>query len=352
MSTLYVGSPFALTASPETAACWAGRRHVLDRLNRLIRSFHGRPDSSLDMIWANLGAGKSHALFHLRHLLRESDRVLVSYLEMPEQPRDFVELYRRIVAGFDSSRLLPALDRAPLEQSSDIARAIRAIRVGGSSEVDLAKSWLWGRSPLVRDLRSTLGIGTRIEDDLGAQATLTAIVHALAQTGIRVLILLDEFQRIATSAERYRTRILSNLRSVYSSNATGLSVILGVASRVEGNALELLPGELRTLMAMRPAVSLPEMSVDEAVEFVTERLRFFRPQGYAGDPFAPFGLDTIKATVKFVSDAGGGRLIPRIILQYLAYLYDESAVGIPGATENTIDPATALNLLRELPLPE
>jgi hypothetical protein len=331
---LFSGSPFALTASKASAACWAGRRGVRARLERLCRSYSTRPDSSLDLMWANLGAGKSHALLHLILLLGSASPTadhVAAYVEMPQQPRRFTDLYRQIINELPLGDIVPLLvgpndNGAPPD---DLRRAARTLAYGGTAEREIAKEWLAAGRPPLRDLRAATGIGARIEDDVQASEILSHIARHLATHEVRTIILIDEFQRIAASTQRQRDAILHNLRSIFSRNPAYLSVILAVTSRIETTALALLPQELRTLMGMRPTVSLPEMSEDEALEFLRERFQFFRPPGYAGPSTAPFGEECLRLIVTHVAEADRERLIPRSLLQAAAWVYDEAiALGV------------------------
>ena len=323
----FVGTPFALTANRELAACWAGRAEVRKRLERLCQSYFMRPDSSLDLAWANLGAGKSHTLLHLMTLLAEGDRaesVITGFVELPEQPRRFLDLYRGIMSELPLDRVGRHLLSDDGGINGDLRRAARALVHGASAERETARDWLLSGKPHLRDLRNATGIGARIEDDVHACAVLSDIIGALARCGLRTVLLLDEFQRIGTSSERQREAILSNLRSVFSRNAAGLSVVVAVTSRIERSAIELMPPQLRSLMGMRPTVSLPELDEEEAFAFIVERFRHFRPIGYSGSPAAPFGEEALRALVSHISKLGRERLIPRTLLQAAGWLYDEA----------------------------
>src|SRR5438552_9186925 len=100
MDQLFSNSPFSLTASAANAQCWSGRDNVHVRLEKLCQSYLKRSDSSLDMIWANFGSGKSHALFHLAYLATkpaaQAGNIIPVFVEMPEQLQHFIDLYRRI----------------------------------------------------------------------------------------------------------------------------------------------------------------------------------------------------------------------------------------------------------------
>lgn len=343
-------SPFSLTASPETAACWAGPHSVLARLERLVRSLLNRSDSSLDLLWANLGAGKSHALFHLAYLLEDSGsqagKIISVFVEMPEQLRKFHDLYSRILAELPIEHVaevvLVAQNRSIPE---DLIRCARTLVHGTGGEKAIAKQWLLGQRPNLRELKASTSIQWRIEDDSQACDILSGIIAALADRGIRLVVLLDEFQRIASLQPKHRRDIvLSNIRSLFSRNPRYFSIVLAVKSRIEQTAMEMLPEELRTLMGVRPSVSLPEMSEGEALGFVIERFRFFRPKEYHRNENAPFGRRTLETTIKHIAELNGPRLIPRTILQALGWIYD-SAVSVDS---EEVSPAEARILLQEL----
>jgi hypothetical protein len=321
----FAGTPFAITASRETAACWAGRADIKAKLERLCRSYASRPDSSLDMVWANLGAGKSHALYHMMLLLEataDGPKPVCAYVEMPQQPRSFLDLYRQIVAQLPIETIVPHLLRGDNRKlDENLRRAAQVLAHGGGDEKRLATEWLVGDRPHLRDLRTATGIGSRIEDDLHACAMLGQIVSGLAAHRVRTVVLIDEFQRVASSSPKQRDAILQNLRSLFSKNAVCLSLVLAAGTRMEKTALELLPRELRTLMGMRPTISLPKMSEDEALEFLIDRLACFRPGGYEGAALAPFGEESLRAIVAFVG-SDSERLIPRKLLQAAAWVYD------------------------------
>lgn len=327
---LFTRSPFALTASPEVAACWAGRQEVLDQLQRIQSAYERRSDSSLDLMWANLGAGKSHVLFHLAFRLESSPnkqcRILPVVVEMPEQARSFHDLYRQIVAKIPIGELAAALTLLPAGGLvRELKQAGQVLAHGGAQEKEVAWEWITGGRPYLTDLRRCTNIGRRIEDDLAATDALCGILKGLGNRQTRLVVLLDEFQRLGILKKSTRDALLSSLRSVFSRTPEFFSVLLGAALRMERNALDLLSPELRTLLGRRPTLSLPEMSGVEAVEFVRGRFQFFRPSGFGGVPFAPFSEDGVSAAIEVLKEKGRP-LIPREILQALTYCYDECYV--------------------------
>jgi hypothetical protein len=323
---VFDGSPFVLTATPKIGQCWAGRSEVLKKINRLLRSLVNRPDSTLDLLWSNFGGGKSHALYHIVHLLSvEAPQFIPLFIEIPEQIRHFMDLYRRVVPAMPWARIAPFfVDSKTVGINADLQRAARVIVHGNSAEREVATEWLAGGHVHLRELRNYTGISARLENDVQATDVLSDIVKVLATNKIRLVLLLDEFQRLGVLQDRYRSAILSNLRSMFSRNPTHFSVVAAATTRIEKTALDLLPQELKTLMGMRPSISLPEMSEDEAYEFVVERFKCFRPAGYRGGATDPIGDDAVRATIAFVNNQTTARLIPRTLLQALSWIYDEA----------------------------
>jgi len=265
---------------------------------------------------------------------------------MPDELRRFHDLYCRIVAELPidavAERILNARSRSI---SEDLQRCARALVNGSGEEKAIAKQWLLGQRPNLRELKAITSIQARIEDDSRAADILSGLIAALADSEVRLVILLDEFQRVALLQPQHRRdTVLSNLRSLFSHNPRYFSLVLAVKSRIEQTAVEMMPEELRTLLGVRPCVSLPEMSDDEARDFVIERFRFFRPDGYEGDDYAPFGRETLDIVMKYISGVDGARLIPRTILAALGWIYDSAVTG----GSNIVQATEAACLLEEL----
>ncbi|UVC16136.1 hypothetical protein [Mesorhizobium onobrychidis] len=284
-----------------------------------------RSESSLDIVWANFGAGKTHFLLHLIEMAKKeagSHRFLPSYVEVPEQTRQFLDVYRRVLASWPLENVANAIQEFGSAES-DLARAAQTYIHGGAAERSLIHDWIGGGRPSLKDLRNASGISTRIDDDIRAAEILSQIISAFAARSQRVMLCLDEFQRLAFGNPKQGQRIMQSIRSLLSANSNWLSVVLGVASRAESTALEILPSELKTLVGIRPGIALPALDEAEAVSFAVERMASFRPTGYSGDPAAPFGADGLAALVNALHAKTGGAASPRVLLQALAWVYDE-----------------------------
>lgn len=318
---VFTVSPFSALANRALAGCWAGRPALLSDLRVLQRSLLRGSDSTLDVVWANLGAGKTHLLYHLQHLLTSAtaDGPIACVCEMPEQITRFLDLYRRIMIQLPLDRIAAAACSAP-SSTSAFSYACNALVHGDHPTRAIACEWLRGGRPHLADLRRVIGISHRLDDDTSAADAFGSLLSATAAAGIRVVVMIDEFQRVSVLRPRAREAVLSSLRSVFSATPSLFSVVLAAATRAEGNAVGLLPPELRTLIGPRPRLALPEMTVEEAHEFLAERMNFClsSPQAAARLPFSD---DTIRATLSYMHGVAHVALSPRRILQVFGQLY-------------------------------
>jgi bacteriophage exclusion system BrxC/D-like protein len=335
----FKSSPFSLLADETTAACWAGRKQTLSQLRRLCTAWSNRADSSLDVMWANLGAGKTHALFHLKYLLSAASNPgpIVTFVDVPEDIGNFLDLYRKVLPTLP----LPKLAELGLKSrhgKSRLFRAFRAMIFGAENEQQLAYDWITGARPGLRELKAVTGIDSRIETDSDAESVLSELIRLSASNGQRFVILLDEFQRVGhIKTEKKRDALLAHVRTLFSRNPTHLSMVLAIGSRLEKTALDLLPAELRTIMGMRPSIALPEMSKDEALEFVRKRFEWYRPTDYTGTAEHPFTAEQIDLVLSYLTDEAKTRLIPRTILQVLGIVEDNFlAQGEVSCTQNDL----------------
>ncbi len=299
-------------------------------------------------MWANLGAGKTHALFHLRYLLTQSPAStspIVTFVDVPEDIGNFLEIYRKILPTLPL-RQLAELGLKSQAAKSRLFRAFRAMVFGTEKDQQLAYDWITGARPGLRELKAVTGIDSRIETDSDAETVLSELIRVCASNGQRFVVLLDEFQRVGhIRTEKRRDALLAHVRTLFSHNPAQLSMVLAIGSRLEKTALDLLPGELRTIMGMRPAITLPEMSKDEAIEFVCKRFGWYRPAEYIGSAEYPFTSEQVATVIAYLSDQAKTRLIPRTILQVLGIVYDNFlAHGEVACSED--DLVTLLKSLR------
>jgi hypothetical protein len=320
-------SPFGILANPTSAKCWAGRPNVLAELNRLRRAFDSRPDSSFHVMWANLGAGKSHALYHLAHLLGDNGpgtNAVCVYIEVPEQIRSFLDLYRRIIVGMPLERIASFLSGAPSTAvSQPLKQALNVLLHGDAAGQQVIRDWISGGRPRINDLRRVASINSKLDTESAAVDVVCEMIAILGEARCRLVLLLDEYQRVSTLTDRVRESVLSCLRSVFSRSPNHFSAVVAIMSRANQTAMDLVPPELRTLMGLAPPISLPEMDIEEAMEFVAGRLAYFRRCDYSGPTTGPFESEAIKYICEYLQGSPDVSVTPRNILHTMGLVFDE-----------------------------
>src|SRR5437868_4262153 len=105
--------PFRTVPSEDAAALWADRRQVKSQLENLVRLLVDRPNTTLHLLWANFGAGKTHTLYRLKYLCEttHSDKLLPIYGVLPREPRNFVDVYRAIALGLPFDHLVRCFEQ-------------------------------------------------------------------------------------------------------------------------------------------------------------------------------------------------------------------------------------------------
>ena len=322
----FAASPFALVADREAARHWSGRPKALLAIQRLLGGMQTRPDSTVDVIWASFGAGKTHTLYYLINHLDEAKNIC-GVVEAPDQIKRFHDLYKLFMQTLPLDRMAQSmLKHARQDTPQNLRRAAQLIVNGNSAEKSLALQWLCGERPNLNDLRRVANISARIEDDIGAVEALSALVRCFASAGVRVCMLIDEYQRIGKLPERVRVPITSSLRTIISKNPKGFSIVLSITSLIEKTALEMVPNELKTIIGIRPVINLPPLSEEEALEFVKDRFQYCRPPGFSGKPFEPFTKETVETCIRFLAKTEKFSLTPRLILQTLGEVFDQQII--------------------------
>jgi hypothetical protein len=346
-SLFFKETPFTLSADEASATHWAGRPMVLKSIDRIIRRFNRRNESSFDLIWANLGAGKSHTLYYLAHRIHEENNNNICVIvEIPEQIRNFRDLYQRIARELPVETIADCvLNVSGTQVLEDLSRAARAIKYGNTIEKDTAVQWLIGERPNLRQLKQVTGISARIESDSTAADVLSSLISCISENDNRMCLMLDEFQRIGKLQEKTRSQITSTLRTLLSKSPRNFSLFVAIFSNIEKTAKSFIPEELITMMGINKPITLPEMDEPEALEFVCDRMSAFRPEGYSSDAFAPLGEYAVEKAIQAISSSSQYSMIPRTILTALSALYDE--VPDSGESLDKDDIEDILSIMQE-----
>ena len=252
------GWPFQVVPDQEFATIWAGRRETKKQLERLLWKMQFVPKSGLHLLWANFGMGKTHTLLHLQHLCGQTQgRLIPVYAVMPKRARGFIDVYRAIVSELPYDFLGEQLVRVgnswtgsltshPMfSRSPALVNAIIAMRSGDAEKAAVARQWLVAQPGLTARQLRTIGVTYRIrtpEDAVNTLTALTRLAIATSSPQSKLVVMVDEYQRIGELRPRVRSEINSGLHSYFNENPQGLEVILSFSFGREDNVAYLLTG--------------------------------------------------------------------------------------------------------------
>ena len=360
LSNLYLtGWPFKVVPDDSFARVWADRRNLKSRLDRLLYGWSRQADSTIHLMWADLGAGKTHTLRHIRYRLDQGGaRALPLYSVMPRQMKSFVEVYQAVVATLDlasvaasfsdqhgrSARIMREAGLGLFPSIPDTAIALQQLAMGSESQKRLAAEWLRA-TRLYRKDQSDLGVTRNIQTADDAVAVLTGLVAVIAVSGkySRIVLMLDECQRLGTFSSAVGSNIATGLQTWTDACPKHLSLIMSFGSGKQEYVKKLISPELYS-RAQPQHLTLELLSQVEAVEFVSDLLLAFRAENSPSALF-PFSQPMTEAVISaIVPDEG---ITPRRLMQGFNELLAEADFCISTAGTFDVDPSDAAHLVKE-----
>lgn len=334
--------PFRVVADRKFAKVWADRAKLRDEIDRRLRRVEVVNHATIQLLWADFGAGKTHALRYVEARCQEPGSLLIPvYTEVPVGADSFLDLFRRFSQALSVeqiNRLALAGNRQGVAQGAlgaiDLMQALRLLAGSDPASKAVARSWLLAQHsyPPVRDLRA-YGLSGRIEDDERAIEVLAALCDvARAQSEqVSFIWLVDEFQRVGAVAARKRDAIGRNLVSLFNSCAAGLHLVISSSVAQQSTAIALVPEDLRSRANTFPMLELTPLSDDDGLQFCRDLFLAFRHGSHSSE--FPFTTDSLSEAVTFARQLGGGRLTPRVLMQQLETTLldtaDASSVSLP-----------------------
>lgn len=333
--------PFHVVASEATAHTWVGRPDLQRKVDRLQRSAARVSTSQIVLMWASFGAGKTHALMHLRRLAQEQENLRPLYVVTPRGIRSFVDLYRAVSHAAIDSGLAAAVGRRILVQDaipqSDIERALRQLASGDNEGSQLAASWLRAEKTGARD-RHALGLTGTLDTTSAAIDGLQRLVHALQADGSRLLLLLDEVQELAELGKKL-DECVGGLHKLFDSTPHGLTLVLSFTTGSQSTLRAILGDTLWDRVGQ--TISLPALSDSEGHEFVRGLLEQARLEGSAAHPFQD---EAIAEVVRIVA-TGQAVLTPRSLIRAADQVLREALPDFEDGLISAIDPAFVKGVL-------
>ena len=358
--------PFHIVPNEVLYPMVADRTELRKDVRTLLRNMSRKSTSSMHLMWAWFGAGKTHALHHITHLCQSEEHDIIPiYLEFPRATRRFLDLYRFLINGISLKVIndaylevftSPLKNNIQIELQSDfpdLSNALLLLYQGKSSEQNTVLRWLRTEIRDVGTLR-TVGIARPIATAEDAIRTITWLIRLISlgssysnSSYRRILWMIDEFQRIKECGLQVRNEICSCLSSVFNRCPDGLSIMISFTGRPEQKKMpSWLSEDIIDRIGIEKVLLLPPLATDDALVFVRDLLQYFRnPQFDNTNEFFPFSEETARTIIDVIHEKKA-ELKPRTIMQFFSAVLEEADIMIENGSLDVITPAFAQDVLK------
>ncbi len=320
--------PFAVVPDERFEAIWADRKEILSDLLIILNGLGRRPQSTINLLWAWFGSGKSHTLRHMEYLCRTKfSTILPLYTEFPKSINSFLEIYQYFVissqvaiiksaVNLSSSQLSLRLDEAR-RVSAPVARELESIARGGNFSL----------SGFLDGVQST--------DE--AVFALQALIQFLSSGKYnRVLWLMDEFQRLGKMGPKLKNEVNVALHSLFNACPQGLALFFSFSIRAKEDALQVLSKEIVDRIGVSKIIQIPIMDEPNSLIFIADLLYEFRDrEDEVPGPYFPFSEEAAKYLIHVIKQ--NSELKPRTLMQYFGAVLDQADYLIASGQEKVID---------------
>lgn len=358
-------------ASPGFSRFMADRNQLVTDIVTTLQHLSRRSPSTIHLMWAWRGAGKSHSLMFMAHRCRNDfEGLLPVFTEFPERVGGFRDLYRFFASQLDYELVKecflevvtsPSKVSAQKElniASPDLANAMKILCMGTERQQATVIRWLRGEDVLLRELRE-VGIGQRIASADEAVKVLVWLIRLMGMSyslsdsvGLRrILWIIDEFQLIGDCREPVQKEINRCLVRIWKSCPNSFSLFLSFTGRPEKTFPPWLSKDLADIIGIEKVIVLPPLQDQEAEIFVLDLLEQFRPATNAVDAYFPFEEAAVKSLLAKIRKERG-EIKPRSIMQYFNAVLENADLPIQEGTMKTISADFALNCLKDRILTE
>ncbi|MFA4858430.1 MAG: hypothetical protein WC901_05715 [Candidatus Margulisiibacteriota bacterium] len=337
--------PFQVVPDERFVEIWADRKEVLADIHNLLQGFSRRKQSTINLLWAWFGAGKSHTLRHMQYLCRTKYQTIIPiYTEFPKSVKSFFDVYRYFINGIGFELFKEVIAEVPVTLADfsdfpEIMTAVDLISTGDLQEKDIAWRWMRGDKIYTQTLRR-YNLDTRIETCDDAVRAMALILRLLEKSGkySRVLWMIDEFQRIGVEKNPIWEDVNTGLHSTFNACPNALSLFLSFSVHEKQDMIGLLSREIIDRIGISKIIRVPQMSRQDAFAFVADLMFAFRPDIYnLPATYFPFTEDAVRFILLLIEK--NAELKPRSIMQYFNVVLEraEPAIALNQMSLITID---------------
>lgn len=370
--------PFRIVPDESFYSFMADRTQLVSDVGILLRNLSRQPGSSMHLLWAWFGAGKTHTLRHIEYLCKAKFiNIVPIYMEFPKSTKNFLDAYRAFVSCID----IDAINNAYLEVVTpteevriekefrfdfpDLFNALMLLYQGNREQQDIVIRWLRTECREKRVLRNSIGVLRPIQSAEDAVKVISWLIRLIYSGGAlsgeirRVLWMIDEYQRIEKLRRPAIDRINGCLHSIFNKCPNGLSIIISFSGYPEEKRLpSWLSPEIKDRIGIEKPLLLPPLLTEECFVFVEDVLTHFRnPSLPIPDKYYPFNKEAIQKAIEIIENkAKKSKRIdqpkPRTIMQFFNLILQEADFRIENGEMKVIDQEFVSMVLKDITLPE
>lgn len=356
--------PFSVVPKDEHCFFLADRVQVREDVAALFRHFTRKDTSTIHVLWAYYGAGKTHTLKFISHSCKtQYSRFIPVYVEFPKDTRSFLDLYIAFMERYETAILQETFlevftspkkeeARRKLQQDfPDLFSAMSTLSQGRADQVATANYWLRGQNLPLKDLRA-VNITTRLDNAEKALKVVTWIITLMLWANEstlstpRLLWMIDEFQRISKCRRPVQDEINGCLQSIYNHCPSSFSLFLSFSGEPAKLMPQWLSKELADRIGLQKVIVLPPLNSEEAKQFIRDVIENFRNSSDSiPNPYFPFSEAAVVRIVDIVSQKA--KLKPRTIMQACDAVLEEADQLIESHQMTLIESDFAANVLKD-----
>lgn len=358
--------PFRIVPDESSCSILADRNQLNSDISTLLKNLSRRTTSSIHLMWAWFGAGKSHTLQHIAHLCRTRNQYssfIPIYTEFPKSIKTFTDLYRECISLLD----IETINKAFLEVSTspekskvekdlsfeyrDLETAFKLLCIGSEDQQNIALRWLRAERSDAQDLRDVnIMKPIRTADD--AIKALSWIIKLMILSGptsgegIRVIWMIDEFQRLARCPKAVREEVNSCLNSLFNKSPNNLTIIMSFTGKPEKQLPPWISEDIADRIGLEKVMLLPPLTNAESHKFIRDLMDHYRdPYSEVLSPLFPFSENAIQAIVDEIIKQI--ELKPRAIMHFFNAVLEEAEPLIEKEELSEISESFARSVLKD-----
>jgi len=311
--------PFRIVPDEMSCSFMADRAQLTNEVRTLLMGLSRQPISSMHLMWAWFGAGKTHTLKHIEYLCKkEFTGVIPIYMEFPKGIRNFLDLYKSFIVNIDKKTIETAYEEIFTNPKKDevlkqwkydfpdLLSALTFLYQGRPQGQEIALRWLRAECKEKQTLKN-IGILKPIQTAEDCTKVIEWLIKLINIGGTssgtmqRVLWMIDEYQRVKYLRRPMIEEINGCLHSIFNRCPNGLSIIISFSGYPEKKLPDWLSPEIKDRVDKR-LLLLPPLSRDEILIFVKGILKHFRNPDSNVDDYFPFSQESIHAILKKIEE--------------------------------------------------